>query len=55
MDVGDIIVLIGSALLIMDGIIKFVKPDSRFRGNPPPGGLTLLILGVGLLLKSMGV
>ena len=55
MGVADIIILIGSALLVIEGVIKLLKPDFRIRGNPPPCGATMVILGAGLLLKAIGL
>ncbi len=51
----DIVILIGSALLVIEGIIKLIKPDFKIRGNAPPCGITMTILGVGLLLKAIGL
>jgi len=51
----SIIVLICSILLVVEGVIKIVKPDYKIRGNPPPSGYTITILGVGLLLAAIGV
>ncbi|MBA7701968.1 hypothetical protein ES703_110719 [subsurface metagenome] len=51
----DIVILIGSALFVIGGIVKLVKPDFRFRGNPPPCGYTMIILGAGLILKAVGL
>ncbi|MBI4186792.1 MAG: hypothetical protein HY530_04720 [Chloroflexi bacterium] len=55
MGVADIIILIGSIFLVVEGIIKLVKPDFRIRGNALPCGITMIILGVGLLLKALGL
>ena len=51
----DIVILIGSILLVVEGAIKLIKPDFKIRGNPPPCGITMLILGVGLALKAIGL
>ncbi len=55
MGVVDIIILVGSIALVVEGIIKLIKPDFRIRGNAPPCGVTMLILGVGLALKAIGL
>ena len=55
MGATSIIVLICSILLVVEGVIKIVKPDYKIRGNPPPSGYTITILGVGLLLAAIGV
>lgn len=55
MGIVNIIILIGSALLVIEGIIKLVKPDFKIRGNAPPCGITMVILGAGLLLKAIGL
>lgn len=55
MGIVNIIILIGSALLVIEGIIKLVKPDFKIRGNAPPCGITMIILGAGLLLKAIGL
>ncbi len=55
MGVVDIVILIGSILLVIEGIAKLIKPDFRIRGNAPPCGVTMLILGVGLALKAIGL
>ena len=54
MGVADIIILIGSALLVIEGAIKLFKPDFTLRGSFP-SSVTAIILGVGLLLKSVGL
>ena len=51
----DIVILLGAALLAVEGLIKLIKPDFEIRGNAPPCGITMLILGVGLLLKAVGL
>ena len=51
----DIVILIGGALLALEGIAKLIKRDIRILGSTPPCGLTMLILGVGLLLKAIGL
>ena len=51
----DIIILIGSALLVVGGTIKLIKPDFRIRGSAPPSGITMIILGAGLLLEALGL
>ena len=55
MGVVDIIILIGGALFVIEGVIKLLKPDFRIRGNPPPCGAAMVILGAGLLLKAVGL
>lgn len=55
MGVADIVILVGSIILVIEGIAKLVKPDFRIRGNPPPCGFTMIILGVGLILKAVGL
>lgn len=51
----DIVILIGAALLAVEGMIKLIKPDFRIRGNAPPCGITMVILGVGLVLLAIGL
>ncbi len=51
----DIVILIGSLLLVIEGLIKLIKPDFKIRGNAPPCGITMIILGIGLLLKAIGL
>ncbi len=51
----DIVILIGALMFAVEGIIKLIKPDFRLRGNVPPCGISMLILGVGLALKAIGI
>ena len=51
----DVVILIGSILLVIEWIIKLIKPDFKIRGNAPPCGITMLVLGVGFALKAIGV
>jgi hypothetical protein len=51
----DIVILIGSSLLAIGGVIKIIKPDYRFRGGTLPCGASMIILGVGLALKAIGL
>jgi hypothetical protein len=55
MGVAGILILIGSAMLVIEGIIKLLKPDFKLRGHSPPCGATLLILGAGLFLQAVGL
>jgi hypothetical protein len=54
MGLADVIILIGSALLVIEGVIKLFKSDFAIRGSFP-SSITAIILGVGLLLKSVGL
>jgi len=51
----DIVILIGSVLLAVGGVVKIIKPDFRFRGGTLPCGASMTILGVGLALKALGL
>lgn len=51
----DIVILIGAALLAVEGMIKLVKNGFRFRGQTLPCGYTMVILGVGLVLLAIGL
>ena len=51
----DVVILIGSILFVGEGLLKLIKPDFRLRGNAPPCGYSMVILGVGLALKAVGL
>ncbi|MFC1962928.1 hypothetical protein ACFLWB_02895 [Chloroflexota bacterium] len=55
MGIVDIVILVGSALLVIEGVIKLIKPDFKIKGNAPPCGITMIVLGGGLFLKAIGL
>jgi hypothetical protein len=48
------LLIIGSALLIIDAILMFARIPNPLLGLPLPCPVTLIILGVGLLLFAIG-
>jgi hypothetical protein len=48
------LIIIGSALLIIDAILMFARLPNPFFGLPLPCPVTLTLLGVGLLLFAIG-
>ena len=51
----DIVVFIGAVLFALGGAIKMFKPDIRILRSTLPCGFSMVILGVGLALKAVGV
>jgi len=50
MSIGGVLVIVGGALLALEGLIKLVKPDFRLLRMGLPCGGALVITGVGLIL-----
>ena len=48
------LLIVGSALLIIDAILIFARIPNPLPGLPLPCPVTLVILGVGLLLFAIG-
>jgi len=48
------LLIVGSALLIIDAILMFARIPNPLFGLPLPCPVTLAILGVGLLLFAIG-
>ena len=53
MTIADILLLTGGALFIIEGIIKFIKPNFTFLRMTMPCGGALAIVGAGLVLKVL--
>lgn len=51
----EIVVFIGAVLFALGGAIKLFKPDIRILGSTMPCGFSMVILGVGLALKAVGM
>ena len=51
----DIVVFAGAVLFALGGAIKLFKPDARILGSTMPCGFSMVILGVGLALKAVGL
>ncbi len=51
----DIVILIGSVLFAVGGIVKLITPDFRIHGATLPCGISMVVLGVGLALKAVGL
>lgn len=50
MGIGGVLTVVGGALLALEGLMKFIKPDLRLLRMGLPCGGALLITGVGLVL-----
>ena len=51
----DIVIFIGSVIFAVSGLIKIIKPGFLIRGATLPCGVPMLILGIGLALKAVGL
>lgn len=51
----DIVIFVGATLFAVGGVFKMVKPKIRILGSSLPCGVSMVILGVGLALKPLGL